>query len=107
MPYASKHPCRVPRCPGYADRGDSYCPEHRGAARREHSSRTGQFYNAAWRKHRGVFLRENPFCVKCRRPATVVDHIKPHRGDDTLFWDTGNWQAMCKRCHDSKTRGGE
>jgi len=33
--------------------------------------------------------------------ATVVDHITPHRGDMTLFWDKSNWQSLCKRCHDS------
>lgn len=35
--------------------------------------------------------------------ATVVDHIIPHRGDQKLFWDRSNWQALCKSCHDSKT----
>lgn len=35
--------------------------------------------------------------------AEVVDHIVPHRGDEKLFWDESNWQALCKRCHDSKT----
>jgi 5-methylcytosine-specific restriction endonuclease McrA len=34
-------------------------------------------------------------------PATVVDHIKPHRGDPELFWDASNHQALCKHCHDS------
>ncbi len=33
-------------------------------------------------------------------PATVVDHIKPHRGDPKLFWDQENWQALCARHHD-------
>jgi len=46
--------------------------------------------------------------VKCQeqgryRKATVVDHIIPHRGDEKLFWDRDNWQALCKRCHDQKT----
>jgi 5-methylcytosine-specific restriction protein A len=37
----------------------------------------------------------------------VVDHRVPHRGDDHLFWDRSNWQAMSKPCHDEKTgRGG-
>jgi 5-methylcytosine-specific restriction protein A len=36
-------------------------------------------------------------------PATVVDHVVPHRGDERLFWDKGNWQGLCKRCHDAKT----
>jgi predicted kinase len=33
----------------------------------------------------------------------VVDHIIPHKGDYELFWDEGNWQTLCKRCHDVKT----
>jgi 5-methylcytosine-specific restriction protein A len=39
--------------------------------------------------------------------ATVVDHIIPHRGDPTLFWDESNWQPLCKKCHDQKTRNEE
>lgn len=35
--------------------------------------------------------------------AKVVDHIKPHRGDKELFWDSTNWQSLCKRHHDIKT----
>ncbi|WP_368028316.1 HNH endonuclease signature motif containing protein [Paenibacillus sp. DCT19] len=33
----------------------------------------------------------------------MVDHIVPHKGDEGLFWDSTNWQALCKRCHDIKT----
>ncbi|MGX1828747.1 HNH endonuclease [Paenibacillus taichungensis] len=32
-----------------------------------------------------------------------MDHIIPHKGDDTLCWNSSNWQALCKRCHDIKT----
>jgi 5-methylcytosine-specific restriction endonuclease McrA len=44
-------------------------------------------------------------CVLCLAegklaPATVVDHVAPHKGDQRLFWDTANWQALCKPCHD-------
>jgi 5-methylcytosine-specific restriction protein A len=35
--------------------------------------------------------------------ANVVDHIKPHKGDQALFWCRDNWQSLCKRCHDYKT----
>jgi 5-methylcytosine-specific restriction protein A len=35
--------------------------------------------------------------------ATVVDHVKPHRGDEKLMWDENNYQALCKPCHDKKT----
>jgi 5-methylcytosine-specific restriction protein A len=33
----------------------------------------------------------------------VVDHIIPHKGDKDLFWDSNNWQPLCKTCHDEKT----
>jgi 5-methylcytosine-specific restriction protein A len=55
-------------------------------------------------------LSEHPLCVECERqgritPATVVDHIVPHKGNLELFWDENNLQAICKRCHDGKTAG--
>ena len=33
--------------------------------------------------------------------ATVVDHIVKHGGNQDLFWDESNWQALCKLHHDS------
>ena len=36
-------------------------------------------------------------------PATVVDHVEPHRGDERLFWDQDQWQGLCKQHHDAKT----
>src|SRR5688572_10646563 len=49
-------------------------------------------YKNKWRRLRGIFLKKNKFCVMCKRhkmrvSATVVDHIKPHRGGLELFWD--------------------
>jgi 5-methylcytosine-specific restriction protein A len=67
-------------------------------------------YSSQWRKARAAFLRAHPVCEcdQCKAlgrllPATVVDHVIPHRGDERLFWDQCNWRAMSKRCHDSKT----
>lgn len=47
-------------------------------------------------------------CEKCYEEghitmATVVDHIVPHRGDQKLFWDRGNWQPLCEHHHNVKT----
>lgn len=55
-----------------------------------------------------MFLRAYPLCAECERqgrvaPATVVDHIIPHKGNYDLFWDMSNWQSLCKPCHDRKT----
>ena len=113
MPYAPKRPCRHPGCPRFCEHGHVYCPEHDleyGAdAIRGNSSFRG--YNRKWREARARYLRLNPLCIKCLErgtlePATVVDHIVPHRGDPLLFWDEKNWQSLCKDCHDHKTGAG-
>ena len=62
----------------------------------------------SWQRERRKFLESNPFCVKCYEEghitmATVVDHIVPHRGDQKLFWDRGNWQPLCEHHHNVKT----
>lgn len=69
-------------------------------------SSTARGYGYAWQKAREGFLRSHPLCVMHQQrgkveAATVVDHIKPHRGDQKLFWDQANWQPLCKPCHDS------
>ena len=63
-------------------------------------------YGGRWQKARATFLSSHPLCADHKKRghivvATVVDHIIPHRGDQTLFWDSSNWQSLCKRCHDS------
>lgn len=108
MPEAPKKPCPVPGCPRLVERG--YCPVHEkllGAdARRESAARRG--YGRRWREASQAFLLERPLCAECARRgvttlAAVVDHIRPHRGDQDLFWDRENWQPLCKPCHDRKT----
>jgi 5-methylcytosine-specific restriction endonuclease McrA len=59
-----------------------------------------------WRKVAKRFLFAHPLCLFCNRmgrisPATVVDHIVPHKGDLALFWDESNLQPLCKKCHDN------
>jgi 5-methylcytosine-specific restriction enzyme A len=73
---------------------------------RGHSGTRG--YGYKWRQARAIFLKRNPLCKHCAdlgrvTPAQAVDHITPHKGDSALFWNKSNWQALCKRCHDSKT----
>ena len=65
-----------------------------------------KLYDSRWRKERIHFLQEQPLCRYCAEqgritPATVVDHIVPHKGNHDLFWDKTNWQPLCKFCHDS------
>ena len=62
-------------------------------------------YGWRWQQNRALFLQRHPLCCMCEHkgivtPATVVDHIIPHRGDEELFWNEGNWQPLCKEHHD-------
>ena len=99
-------PCRHPGCPKLTE--GRYCEEHKKLYVKERDSSAGRGYGSRWRAARNRYLKANPLCVRCRKQgkltkATVVDHIVPHRGDRTLFWDESNWQPLCKRCHDKKT----
>jgi 5-methylcytosine-specific restriction enzyme A len=69
----------------------------------------GRLYSYRWQKRSKAFLARHPLC-QCPlcdegrsrvRAASVVDHRVPHKGDERLFWDESNWQAMAKECHDS------
>jgi 5-methylcytosine-specific restriction protein A len=61
-----------------------------------------------WQQLRDAQLRREPMCVECKRwyrltPATVADHIVPHKGDPKLFYDPENLQSLCASCHSRKT----
>lgn len=109
MPHKSMHVCFYPGCQELTR--ERYCEKHRKASyddRRESAAKRG--YGSKWAKARLAFLAEHPTC-ECERckasgqplPADVVDHIIPHRGNQKLFWDTKNWQAMNHVCHNRKT----
>ena len=68
-------------------------------------------YGARWREARALFLKQRPLCAFCQAegkivPATVVDQIIQHSGDQRLFWNQTNWESLCKECHDKKTGSG-
>lgn len=72
----------------------------------ERKSSGARGYGSRWQKARATFLRTNPLCVFCQQQgktvaAQVVDHKVPHKGDQSLLWDTSNWQPLCTRCHNS------
>jgi 5-methylcytosine-specific restriction enzyme A len=76
-----------------------------GKVMMENTNKKRRMYDSArWRRCRARHLSEHPFCVICDRQgittaASVVDHIKEHKGDHDLFWDAGNWQSLCPSCH--------
>jgi 5-methylcytosine-specific restriction enzyme A len=61
---------------------------------------------ARWRRLRLAQLQLEPLCRKCSeagliRAATVVDHVRPHRGNAVLFWDPDNLASLCNPHHDA------
>lgn len=56
-----------------------------------------------WRALRAMLLKVRPLCVVCGRPARHIDHIRPHRGSENLFFAVKNLQPLCHSCHSSKT----
>lgn len=108
MPRSPKVPCKHPGCPSLVEPGKMFCAKHLPMHKEYTRPSQERGYTYEWRKASKAFLKEHPLCAECQRkgrliPATVVDHIVPHRGDRALFWDRPNWQPLCKKCHDEKT----
>lgn len=108
MPHKPMVPCKHPGCPALVPAGQKYCEKHKPLHPEEVRSAAARGYGSRWRKASKAYLHAHPLCAECLRhgrytKATVVDHIKPHRGDPELFWDESNWQPLCKRCHDRKS----
>lgn len=59
-----------------------------------------------WKRLRKLHLYMQPQCIFCIKQgltteAKIVDHIRPHKGDADLFYDSTNLQSLCKLHHDS------
>ena len=100
MPQAPKRRCAAPCCPKFQVK-DNRCEDHQ----RERTPRAKEhlaLYGRQWKAYRLGFLAEHPMCCDPFErhpgelvPSAVVDHIKAHRGDPTLFWDPSNHRALC------------
>jgi 5-methylcytosine-specific restriction protein A len=111
MATRSRSPCRHPGCRVLLSES-GFCETHIKHKRKQTDDRRGSAadrgYGGRWQKARLTFLSRQPLCVECAKSdrtelATIVDHVIPHKGDQDLFWDTSNWQPLCKRHHDQKT----
>ena len=106
--------CMKAGCGRAAINGKDFCTKHIALqaqrdnrklfTKRGKSSEYHRLYESAeWRKRRAAFLKKYPTCFICGKPATIADHIVPHRGDLNLFYDDSNLQPMCQSCHSRKT----
>jgi hypothetical protein len=65
------------------------------------------YKSKAWQRLRQHQLSKHPYCqcpihqgTNKAYPATVADHVEPHRGDKRKFFN-GKLQSLAKQCHDS------
>ena len=101
--------CRYPGC--RISTYQKYCDLHPEGPPRKPDNRpsaSARGYDRHWQKERAFFLSQNPLCAECDRqgdttPAVLVDHVKAHKGNMSLFWDVSNWQSLCDRCHRIKS----
>ncbi|AYO78328.1 hypothetical protein EBF16_16395 [Sphingobium yanoikuyae] len=79
-----------------------------GQARREQDERRGSAsergYTGRWAKASASFRRRCPLCEYCAldgrvEPATLTDHLYPHRVFADVFWRSEWWVASCTPCH--------
>jgi len=61
------------------------------------------YCTAGWQRRRVHQLMIEPLCRLCLEagrvtPATVCDHVVPHRGDFTAF-RLGPLRSLCAECH--------
>ena len=122
-------PSRAPsRCPcGIVSPAGVLCPcraRRRQAAKAEADRRrpnaSARGYGSKWAAARRDFLAANPVCAHpgCNAPATVVDHVIPHRlsaaktdeqraASLKLFWRRSNWAGLCAHHHSSSKQAEE
>lgn len=68
---------------------------------------TSWYSSRRWQSMRAQLFARSPYCIYCKKregrviKATIADHIVPHKGNKSLFWDEENLQPLCKKCHDS------
>jgi len=103
---------------GYSVAAGSLCPCQRkqreeavrrqrirnAQANKQRPSAAQRGYSHQWRIASKAFLSlpENRCCAVCGAPATAVDHIIAHKGDNGLFWDRANWRPICIACNSRK-----
>lgn len=103
MPWSAPRHCAHGHPPFTGPRCPICAAESKARAERNRPSARARGYDNAWERESKAYLAIHPRCVVCGKPATVVDHVVPHKGDKRLFWDRSNWQPLCASCHGRKT----
>lgn len=100
MPIRPQKPCSYPECTGYAVQDTGRCHKHQRQSWRGRRGFEG--YKGEYQKVRRQVLREERQCALCGEIAVTVDHIRPvSRGGGH---ERSNLRALCKTCHDARSR---
>jgi hypothetical protein len=71
----------------------------------ERGSSRERGYTGQWDRASRLFRLHHPICKGCEAvglvtPSEVTDHVEPHKGDQTKFWNRDMWQSACCWHHD-------
>lgn len=112
---ALKKFCLHRGCNVLVDSGVGRCEAHasdKQAARKQYDANRpewhGMYKSKRWLDARIRYLQRHPLCVECEKQGRLtlgntINHIIPHKGNYDLFWDEGNWETLCERCHNRRT----
>lgn len=94
--------------------GAPFEPLARGSERGVYAVAMGSslYSTRRWLALRAQHLRREPLCRFCVQQGlvtvgTIVDHIRPHRGNVEMFFDDGNLQTLCTPHHNSTKQRAE
>ena len=88
-----------------AEKAKLYKPNSSGSKKKFTFKKSGRSkgYDTDWEKYRRRFLFYNPNCYCCGKKATVVDHLRAHKGDMVLFKNLHNHAPFCADDHNYVT----
>ncbi len=72
----------------------------------DYRTQIGKWYRLPrWARRAALQMKQHPLCKMCLErgeftPATIADHIEPHKGDAFKFW-YGKLQSLCTYHHSS------
>jgi len=87
-----------------------YCSDHLRLSRRYDLERADDpvrrlYRTARWQRLSKWWLRGHPFCAQCGERADMTYHVIAAHVAPEKFYDSRNFQALCRSCNVRKGRG--
>jgi 5-methylcytosine-specific restriction protein A len=107
MPVSPMRRCGTVGCSGLTK--ERFCAKCKADGARVSRTPAERGYGYKWQQYSKGYLAQHPYCVDPfnrhgGQPvrSAVTDHIKAHKGNQQLFWDRKNHQALCMSCNSYK-----